>query len=344
MAAIKTDVAIIGAGPIGLFSVFQCGMLGMGCHVVDALDHVGGQCAALYPEKPIYDIAGHPAIEGGRLAANLQAQAAPFAPSYHLGQRVERLEQDGQGWSLTTSQGVHIHASAVVVAAGAGAFRPNRPPLNGIVEFEGRSVFYSVVRKEDFVGRRVVIAGGGDSAVDWALTLAEAGARIFLVHRRDRFRAAPDCVDRLKRLADTGLVDLVVPYQLAALHGHQGKLEAVDVATLDGQIRRLEADTLLPLFGLSTELGPIAEWGLGAENGRIPIDPATGATGQAGIFAVGDITTYPGKLKLMLTGFAEAAQAAHAIHTLLKPDQAGHFQHSTSRGLPAAALQQGVLP
>lgn len=336
---IQTDVAIIGAGPAGLFTVFQCGMLGMHCHVVDALDHVGGQCAALYPEKPIFDIAGHPAIEGATLAGNLAAQAAPFAPVYHLGQWVEQLEQGPDGkCSLGTSAGTEITASAVVVAAGAGAFRPNRPPLEGIGDFEGRSVFYHIGRKEDFGGRRVVIAGGGDSAVDWALALAEAGARILLVHRRDRFRAAPESVERLKRLAAEGIVEMVIPYQLAALHGEGGQLAAVDVASLDGDIRRLDADILLPLFGLSSDLGPVAHWGLGATGGRIPVDPATCATVRPGIFAVGDIVTYPGKLKLMLTGFAEAAHAAHAVQALLHPGEARHFEHSTSRGVPKPAV------
>ncbi|HLO77417.1 MAG TPA: NAD(P)/FAD-dependent oxidoreductase [Magnetospirillum sp.] len=332
------EVAVIGAGPVGLFTVFQCGTLGMRCHVIDALGHVGGQCAALYPEKPIYDVAGLPTIKGAELVANLEAQALPFAPIYHLGERVEKLVQgqDGQ-WLLTTSVGAEIAVRAVVVAAGAGAFVPNRPPLQGIEAFEGRSVFYSVGRVEDFAGRRVVIAGGGDSAVDWTLSLAETGAKVFLVHRRDRFRAAPDSVERLRRLEADGIVETLVPYQLAALHGDGGQLAAVDIVSLDGRQRRLEADILLPMFGLSSDLGAIAGWGLDMVGGRIPVDPMTCATARAGIVAVGDVACYPGKLKLMLTGFAEAAHAAHALRAFLRPGEPLHFQHSTSRGLPAAA-------
>jgi thioredoxin reductase (NADPH) len=341
----RTDVVIIGAGPVGLFAVFQCGMLKMRVHVVDALDMVGGQCTALYPEKPIYDIPGHTAIEAGELIDRLAEQAAPFAPVYHLGQQVERLtpiegdgiDGNGGGWLVETAIGTRIQARAVIVAAGVGAFGPNRPPLDGLERFEGRSVFYMVRKRRDFEGRRVVIAGGGDSAVDWALSLAEVAERVYVVHRRAKFRAAPESVARMDVLTREGRVDLVVPYQLSGLEGENGQLTAVRVATLDGEEKSLPADALLAFFGLSADLGPIAAWGLALDHHHITVNPATCATSTAGVFAVGDIATYPGKLKLILTGFAEAAQAAHAVHSLVHPGEALHFEHSTSKGKPGVA-------
>ncbi len=330
----RSDVAIIGAGPVGLFAVFECGMLKMSCQVVDALDVVGGQCAALYPEKPIYDIPGHPRIGAMELIDRLVEQAAPFKPVYHLNQRVEALARDGDDWELTTSSGARLRARAVIVAAGVGAFGPNRPPLKGIETFEGKSVFYLVKRREDFRGKRVVIAGGGDSAVDWALSLVDVAERIMVVHRRDKFRAAPDSAAKLKELAASGRLDLVVPYQLEALEGSDGKLSAVIVKDLDGGIKSLPADVLLPFFGLAMNLGPIANWGLNLDRNHIKVEPATCATSVPGIFAIGDIATYPGKLKLILSGFAEAAAAAHAIYPLVHPGEALHFEYSTSKGVP----------
>ncbi|MBL8837130.1 MAG: NAD(P)/FAD-dependent oxidoreductase [Alphaproteobacteria bacterium] len=335
MSVQRSDVAIIGAGPVGLFAVFECGMLKLSCQVVDALDIAGGQCAALYPEKPIYDIPGHPRIGAMELIEKLQEQAAPFDPVYHLGQRVEALTRVGEDWELTTSTGAKLQARAVIIAAGVGAFGPNRPPLARLDEFEGRSVHYLVKRREDFRGKRVVIAGGGDSAVDWALSLADI-ARVMVVHRRDKFRAAPESAARLKALADAGTIEMVVPYQLDALDGANGQIDAVIVKTLDGQARRLEADALLAFFGLAMNLGPIASWGLNLERNHIVVDQATCATSAPGIFAIGDIAHYKAKLKLILSGFAEAASAAHAIFPLARPGEALHFEYSTSKGVPAA--------
>jgi thioredoxin reductase (NADPH) len=330
----QTDVAIIGAGPVGLFAVFECGMLEMRCHVFDALDMPGGQCAALYPEKPIYDIPGYPRIDAGELVERLAEQAAPFAPAYHLGHAVTGLEKTARGFVVTNAAGLRVAARAVLVAAGGGAFGPNRPPLPGIERYEGSAVFYLVRRREDFRGKRVVIAGGGDSAIDWALALAEPAARVMVVHRRDRFRAAPQSIARLRELAENGRVELVIPYQLAGLEGEGGRLSAVVVADLAGGERRLAADCLLPFFGLATQLGPLSEWGLAFDDNRIAVDPATCATSRPGVFAVGDIVTYPGKLKLILSGFAEAALAAHAIHPLVRPGEALHFEYSTTKGVP----------
>jgi thioredoxin reductase (NADPH) len=330
----QTDVAIIGAGPVGLFAVFECGMLGLKCHVIDALAVPGGQCSALYPEKPIYDIPGHPAIDAAALIGKLEEQAAPFAPAYHLDQQVESLQRTEDGFRLATTRGTVITAKAVIVAAGGGAFGPNRPPLDSIERFEGKSVFYLVTRREAFRDQRIVIAGGGDSAVDWAISLAEVAARVMVVHRRAKFRAAPESAARLDALAKAGRIDMVIPYQLAGLEGDGGQLSAVLVADLDGNPKRLEADVLLPFFGLSMNLGPIAEWGLALDHHHIAVAPATCMSSVPGIFAIGDIATYPGKLKLILSGFAEAALAAHAIHPLIHPGEALHFEYSTTKGVP----------
>ena len=330
-----TDVCIIGAGPVGLFAVFECGMLKMRCHVVDALDMTGGQCAALYPEKPIYDIPGYPVIDAAELIGKLEHQAAPFHPVYHLGRRVERLAPNAEGWRLALDDSSEIEARAVVVAAGVGAFGPNKPPLPGIEAYEGKGVFYLVKRREAFRGKRIVIAGGGDSAVDWAISLAEVAAAVYMVHRRPKFRAVPESVARLEALAKAGKIEMVVPYQLAGLAGEANGLSAVRVATLDGEERRIDADVLLPFFGLAMNLGPIGDWGLELEKHHIKVAPSTCATNLPGVFAIGDIATYPGKLKLILCGFSEAAMAAHAIYPLVHPGEALHFEYSTTKGVPA---------
>lgn len=340
-APLTTDVAVIGAGPVGLFAVFECGMLKMNCHVIDALDEVGGQLSALYPEKPIYDIPGHPEVLAGELISMLEAQAAPFGPTYHLGQQVVGLDEVDGRWLLTTTKGTQIDAGAVIIAAGVGAFGPNRPPLDGIQDYEGmgpgQGVNYLVKRREDFRDKKVVIAGGGDSAVDWAVSLSEVAESVKIVHRRPKFRAAPDMVEKMKALADGGNVELVVPYQLASLDGGANGLTAVTVADLDGNARTLEADVLLPFFGLTQNIGPIADWGLGIDHNHITVDPATMNAGPAGIFAAGDIISYPGKLKLILMGFSEAALAAHSARDHVHPEQAYHFEHSTTSGVPGGA-------
>ncbi len=333
----KTDVVVIGAGPVGLFSIFELGMLRMKCHVIDALDMTGGQCTALYPEKPIYDIPGFPEIMAADLIKNLEKQAAPFHPVYHLGQQVQKLTKGANGsWLVETSKGVQIETKIVVIAAGCGAFGPNRPPLSGIETYEGKSVHYMVKSREDFRGKSIVIAGGGDSALDWAISLHDVAAKLYMVHRRDKFRGAPESVAKLKSLADSGKIEMVVPYQLSALDGSDGKLNAVIVETLDGQKRALAADALLAFFGLSMELGPIAEWGLNLDHQHIGVDAANCATNQKGIFAIGDIARYPGKLKLILTGFAEAASAAHGAYKIVNPGQELHFEYSTTKGVPGS--------
>jgi len=337
----ETDICIIGAGPVGLFAVFEAGMLKMRCHVVDTLDMIGGQCAALYPEKPIYDIAAHPSITGQELTDQLAKQAEPFDPVYHLGQQVVsvvRSQESGvrEEFVVTTSQGVEIHCKGVIIAAGAGAFGPNRPPLDGLEAYEGKSVFYMVARREDFRGKRIAIAGGGDSAVDWALSLSELAEHIYFIHRRPKFRAAPDSVEKLEALAAQGKIEMVVPYQLDSLQGENGQLTGVGVKTLAGEERVLDANILLPFFGLSMNLGPIAEWGLNLHMNHIEVaDPTTLATNVEGIHAIGDIATYPNKLKLIACGFSEAAMACHALYKRVHPDVALHFEYSTSKGVPA---------
>ena len=333
---IETDVAIVGAGPVGLFAAFECGMLKLRTTLIDALAEVGGQCAALYPEKPIYDIPAHPAIAGGHLIAQLEQQIAPFAPPRLLNRRVERLEGASGAFTLATDRGDTVHARAVLLAAGAGAFGPNRPPLDGLEAFEASGgVQYLVRRRSDYAGKRVVIAGGGDSAVDWALSLKDVAAKVYVVHRRPKFRAAPETAAQLDQAAAAGQIELVIPYQLHGLHGEGGVLQAVEVAHMDGSTRLLEADRLLPFFGLSMDLGPISGWGLDLERHHVHVNPATCQTSLPGVFAIGDVVTYPGKLKLILQGFSEAAVAAHAIHPIVHPDTALHFEYSTSKGVPA---------
>lgn len=336
-----TDVVIIGAGPVGLFAIFELGMLEIRAHVIDALDAIGGQCQALYPEKPIYDIPAYPKIMAGELVERLQEQAAPFDPRYHLGQRVESLAPTPDGrWIVTTSKGTRIACTAVIVAAGVGAFAPKRPPLDGLQNYEGQGpgtgVHYMIGRREDFRDKRIVIAGGGDSALDWTLSLAELAGKIYVVHRRDKFRAAPDSVAKMRALAEdpASPVELVVPYQLHSLDGTNGRLDAVRVQTLDGEERRLDADALLPFFGLSQNLGPIADWGLNLERNLIAVAPSTCESSVPGIHAIGDIATYAGKLKLILCGFSEAAMTAHAIFGRVYPNEVLHWEYSTSKGVP----------
>lgn len=332
----ETDIVIIGAGPVGLFAVFQCGMMGLKCHVVDTLEMVGGQCTALYPEKPIYDIPAFPKILAGDLIENLKEQGAPFNPVYHMGQQVISLEKTPEdSWLLKTSTGTLLLTKAVLIAAGVGSFGPNRPPLEGIEAFEGRSIFYYIKSREDFRGTRLVIAGGGDSAVDWALSLSEVAEKVTVVHRRPKFRAAPESESQLKRLADEGVIDLAIPFQLEGLVGQEGCLKAVVVKSLEGAIKEIPADVLLPFYGLSMNLGPIAEWGIQLEGTHIKIDPKDCSTNLPGVFAIGDIATYAHKLKLILTGFAEAALASHAIRSYIHPGEVYHFEYSTTSGVPA---------
>lgn len=332
MTDINTDIAIIGAGPVGLFTIFQAGMLKMNCHVIDTLDAVGGQCISLYPEKPIYDIPAHPNILAKDLIEQLIEQVKPFAPVFHLNQRVEHLSKEGNSFILETSNGSIIKAKAVIIAAGAGAFGPNRPPLEGLEEFENKSIFYMVKRKDDLRGKKIMIAGGGDSAVDWALSLAEI-ADVTLVHRRDKFRCSPNSYSQILELEKKSIIKIITPYQLEKLNGKNGMLESVTLKDFDGNLKSVETDVLLSFYGLSMDIGPIENWGLDINKKHLNINPLNMQTNISGVFAVGDICSYPGKLKLVLTGFSEAAIACHAIYSLVFPDEVFHFEYSTTKGI-----------
>ncbi|MCI5059690.1 MAG: NAD(P)/FAD-dependent oxidoreductase [Alphaproteobacteria bacterium] len=328
------DIAIIGAGPVGLFAVFECGMLGLSCHVIDALPHIGGQCSALYPEKPIYDIPAYPEILASDLIGKLEEQAAPFRPLYHLGQQVVSLSDNDSFWQLNFKGGQAIRAKTIIIAGGAGAFGPNRPPLEDIESYEGRSVFYTVQRKQDFEGKKIMIAGGGDSAVDWALSLAPLADKLYVLHRRDKFRAVPESVKKMHALADQGQIEMLVPAQLKGLKGENGVLSHVQISGKDGNVQDIEADVLLPFYGLSMDLGPIAQWGLNLDQNHINVHPTTCQTNIDRIYAIGDIAAYENKKKLILTGFSEGSFAAHDIYQLLHPDTPLHFEYSTTKGLP----------
>lgn len=326
---IRTDMVIIGAGPVGIFAVFEAGLLGLKCHLVDNLDKIGGQCAELYPEKPIFDIPAVPRCTGQELVDRLVEQARPFAPVYHLSQQAERLSrlEDGH-WRLETSTGTVLETPNIVIAAGAGSFVPRRIPLPGAEGFEGTSLFYAVRRMEDFRGRHLLVAGGGDSALDWLLNLEPIAASVTLLHRRDEFRAAPDSVARMRELVAAGRARLLIG-QIAALEGADGRLAAVRLKTADGEIEH-PCDSLLAFFGLKMELGPIAGWGLNLERNLITVETESFETSQPGIFAVGDIITYPGKLKLILSGFHEAALMCQKAFKYARPDERLVFRYTTS--------------
>lgn len=339
-APLITDIAIIGAGPVGLFGVFAAGMLNMKTVVIDSLEIAGGQCTALYPEKPVFDIPGHPSIEAQELIVNLQKQAAPFNPIYLFDQQVMTLEKLPEGstsfWRLTTSKNTVIEAKAIIVAAGVGAFGPNRPPVDKLDIYEASGcVHYLVKRREDFRGKKLVIAGGGDSAVDWVMSLKEVASRIAIVHRRDGFRAADANVDKMRNWGKAGEIDYVVPYTVKSLHGEGGKLSGVEVESKDGS-RILEADHFLAFYGLSNKLGPIAEWGLDLDKKHIHVDPATCSSNIPGIFAAGDIALYPGKLHLILAGFCEIEMACHAAYKIVHPDVELKFEYSSAKGVPGS--------
>jgi len=328
---IKTDVLIIGAGPIGLFAVFELGLLDMKAHLVDILDKVGGQCAELYPEKPIYDIPGIPYITGQGLVDALREQIKPFGPTFHLGEMVETIERIGDPlFRIVTDCGTHFEAKVVVIAAGGGSFQPKKPPIPGIEAYEARSVFYAVRRMEQFRGQRLVVVGGGDSALDWTLNLAPVAKSLTLVHRRDAFRAAPDSVNKMRALVAEGKIDFQLG-QIAALEGVDGRLSAAILKRDDGSLLTLECDALMPFFGLTMKLGPVADWGIALKDGSlIPVDTATFETSEPGIFAIGDINAYPGKLKLILSGFHEAALMSQKAYRYVFPDKKLFFQYTTS--------------
>jgi thioredoxin reductase (NADPH) len=327
---IETDAVIVGAGPVGLFAIFELGLLDITAHVVDILDRPGGQLTELYPEKPIYDIPGFPVISAQELVDRLMEQAKPFNPTFHLRQTVEQLERlpDGR-WLLATSAGVHFTTKVVVIAAGGGSFQPKRPPVPGIEAFEGKSVFYAVRHMDDFRNQDLLIVGGGDSALDWTLNLQPIARSVTLLHRRDAFRAAPDSVNKMRALVDKGEVNLVFG-QVSSLEGEDGQVRAAIVRDNEGKDIRVPATRVLPFFGLTMKLGPLANWGINLNENLVPVDTEKFETSEPGIFAIGDINTYPGKLKLILSGFHEAALMSRAAAKIVAPDKPVVFQYTTS--------------
>ena len=326
---ITTDVVVIGAGPVGLFAVFELGLLDLKCHLIDILDRPGGQCTELYPEKPIYDIPGFPIISGQQLTDNLMKQIAPFDPQFHYNRMVTGLEKLPDGsFRLTTDDNDVFLCKVVVVAAGGGSFQAKRPPVDGIDAYEGKSVFYAVRRMDEFRDHDIVIVGGGDSALDWTLSLAPHAKSLTLVHRRDDFRAAPASVNEMRSLVEIGQIKLVIG-QIASLEGADGQLSRVNIKTADG-ITGLEATRLLPFFGLTMKLGPVADWGLELSDNLIAVDTEKFQSSVPGVFAIGDINAYPGKLKLILSGFHEAALMAQAAKKIVSPDERIIFQYTTS--------------
>jgi thioredoxin reductase (NADPH) len=328
-APIEADAVIIGAGPIGLFAVFELGLVDIKAHVIDILDKPGGQCSELYPEKPIYDIPGMPVVTGQGLTDALMAQIKPFGATFHLGQRVDALQREDDGrFRLATDLGTQFLAKVVIVAAGGGSFTPKRPPLAGIEAYEGKSVFYSVRRIDDFRGKNVLVVGGGDSALDWTLNLQPVANSLTLLHRRDEFRGAPHSVEQMRALVADKKIALLIG-QMGALHGDSGALTAVTVKTKEGETR-VAADRLLPFFGLTMKLGPVASWGLNLRENLVPVDTEKFETSEPGIFAIGDINWYPGKLKLILSGFHETALMSQAAYKIVYPGKKLLFQYTTS--------------
>ena len=325
----ETDAIIVGAGPVGLFAVFELGLLDIKSHLVDVLDRPGGQCAELYPEKPIYDIPGYPVISGQELTDRLLQQIEPFHPVFHLNQMATALEKEPDGkWRLETVDGAVIRAPVVVIAAGGGSFQPKKPPLAGLDGYEGESVFYAVKWMERFRGKKLVIAGGGDSALDWTIALNPLVESLTLVHRRDDFRAAPHSVAQMRELVAAGRMRLVIG-DIKGLNGAAPNFESVRVEG-PGVSEDLPADALLAFYGLTMKLGPVAEFGLNLHENLIPVDTETFETSTPGIFAVGDINYYPGKLKLILSGFHETALMAQLAFRYVHPDRKLRFQYTTS--------------
>jgi thioredoxin reductase (NADPH) len=332
---ISTDICIIGAGPVGLFAVFEAGLLKLRCHVVDALPAVGGQLTEIYPKKPIYDIPGFPEVLAGDLVRNLMRQIEPFHPTFTLGERVERFAKlDDGSFQLFTTDGTEVLCKAVAIAGGLGSFEPRKPAIDELERFEqGRGVYYMVRDPETFRDKRIVIAGGGDSALDWTIFLADVAKEVTLVHRGTTFRGAADSAEKVKNLHEAGRARLVLSSNVTHVHGID-HLEAVTITANDGTTESLPADAFIPLFGLTPKLGPIGEWNLGLDNDAVQVDTLDYSTSVPGIFAIGDINTYPGKLKLILCGFHEAALMAQGAYKYMFPDKKYVLKYTTVNGVP----------
>jgi thioredoxin reductase (NADPH) len=330
---ITTDICIIGAGPVGLFAVFEAGLLKMRCHLIDYLPQVGGQLSEIYPQKPIYDIPGYPEIKAQELVDNLMGQIKPFKPTFTLGERVDHLaKQEDGSFMITTNDQTKVHAKVIVIAGGLGVFEPRKPALDKLDHFEGKGVAYMVKNPETFRNKKVVLAGGGDSALDWAIYLADVAERVTLVHRNETFRGAPDSAAKVFDLANNGKIDLILSANLKELSGN-GKLSSIKLESKNKEELTIDTDYLIPLFGLSPKLGPIADWGLNIDKNAIEVDTRDYSTGVDRIYAIGDINTYPGKLKLILCGFHEAAIMMHSAFKHVYPDQKLSFKYTTVNGV-----------
>jgi thioredoxin reductase (NADPH) len=332
---ITTDICIVGAGPVGLFSVFEAGLLKMRCHLVDVLPQIGGQLSEIYPKKPIYDIPGYPEIKAEELVENLRQQIHPFKPTFTLGERVETVTRtDDNSFIVLTSDKTEIKAKVLVIAGGLGCFEPRKPEVEHLEYFEGKGVVYMVKDPEKFRRKKLVIAGGGDSALDWAIHLTEIAETVTLVHRNESFRGAPDSTEKVFHLAKQGRLNLLLNSNLHALEGN-GILKSVDIINKQGVVNKVEADYMIPLFGLSPKLGPIGEWGLNIDKSAIEVNTFDYSTNVPGIYAIGDINTYPGKLKLILSGFHEAALMAQSAFKFVYPNQKLSFKYTTVNGVNA---------
>lgn len=332
---ITTDICVIGAGPVGLFSVFEAGLLKMRCHLIDTLPQVGGQLSEIYPHKPIYDIPGYPIIKAQELVDRLMEQIATFNPGFTLGERVETLvKQDDGSYLVGTNDGTIVHCQVVVIAGGLGCFEPRKPEIEGLESFEGKGVEYMVKNPEHFRNKKVILAGGGDSALDWTIFLADVAEKVTLIHRGDTFRGAPDSAEKVHELASEGRISLILQSNLLGVSGN-GNLQQVSYVGRDKVQKSLEADYLIPLFGLSPKLGPIAGWNLQIDKSAINVNTADYSTNIERIYAIGDINTYQGKLKLILSGFHEAALMSQSAFKYVYPDQKLSFKYTTVYGVNA---------
>lgn len=324
----KTDVLIIGAGPTGLFCAHQLGLIGLNCEIVDNLDKVGGQCIELYPDKPIYDIPAVPECTGKELTKNLIEQIKAFKTNFHLNERVEELKKVEKKWLIKTNKGTEFEASSIIIAAGVGSFEPRKFPTKEIDKYEGKQILYSIKDKTIFKDKRVTIFGGGDSALDWAIELSNT-SKVILVHRRDEFRGMQASIDKVNQLKEEGKIEVHTKYQLDLVNGNE-KVESINIKHDDDSIKEVKTDYVLGFFGLIMKLGPIAEWGLNLDKKTIPVNTENFETNKEGIFAIGDICSYPGKLKLILSGFHEGALAARGCFKYAKPDEKYRFEFTTS--------------